>query len=462
MLGIDEDRVNVNGGAVALGHPIGASGARILGALVLELRRRGGGYGCAAICSGGGQGDAIIVQRLTERPHILPPPPGGGAIRATDERGAAFFDLDRTLIAGSLGVPVRPRGLQGGAAHRAATSPATRTRTSSSACAARPTRAPTRVRERVVGDARGRAACATCSGSPARRARRRAAAAVPADARDRLRAPGRGPPDLHLHRRRAGDGRADGDRADLRRRRRLGRRGRSTATTPGREGGPFNYREGKAQAIRELAEREGIDLAASYAYSDSESDLPMLRLVGHPVAVNPDKELARVARAEGWEIMRFERLGPRSCASPRRRPLLSGSSAVRKAAVRAHEPARADRRAARDPRPRRAASPTRGSRRTPREWDREHTFPRELFAELGELGLMGVCVPEEHGGAGADFLSYVLVLEELSRADAGVGVTVAVHTSAGTLPILDHGTRGADRRARAARSPRARSSPRSR
>ncbi len=74
------------------------------------------------------------------------------------------------------------------------------------------------------------------------------------------------------------------------------------------------------------------------------------------------------------------------------------------------------------------------------EWDRGHTFPRELFAELGELGLMGVCVPAEHGGAGADFVSYVLVLEELSRADAGVGVTVAVHTSAGTLPILNHGT----------------------
>jgi acetyl-CoA C-acetyltransferase len=61
-LGIDEDRVNVNGGAVALGHPIGASGARILGTLVHELRRRGGGVGCAAICSGGGQGDAVIVR----------------------------------------------------------------------------------------------------------------------------------------------------------------------------------------------------------------------------------------------------------------------------------------------------------------------------------------------------------------------------------------------------------------
>ena len=62
MLGIDEEKVNVNGGAVALGHPIGASGARILGSLMLELRRRGGGVGCAAICSGGGQGDAVIIE----------------------------------------------------------------------------------------------------------------------------------------------------------------------------------------------------------------------------------------------------------------------------------------------------------------------------------------------------------------------------------------------------------------
>jgi acetyl-CoA C-acetyltransferase len=62
MLEIDEDKVNVNGGAVAIGHPIGASGARILGALIHELHRRGGGLGCAAICSGGGQGDAVIVE----------------------------------------------------------------------------------------------------------------------------------------------------------------------------------------------------------------------------------------------------------------------------------------------------------------------------------------------------------------------------------------------------------------
>ena len=62
MLGVDEDKVNVNGGAIALGHPIGASGARIVGALIHELRRRGGGLGVAAICSGGGQGDAIVLE----------------------------------------------------------------------------------------------------------------------------------------------------------------------------------------------------------------------------------------------------------------------------------------------------------------------------------------------------------------------------------------------------------------
>src|ERR687885_2932004 len=73
-------------------------------------------------------------------------------------------------------------------------------------------------------------------------------------------------------------------------------------------------------------------------------------------------------------------------------------------------------------------------------WDREHTFPKQVVQHLAELGLMGDCVPAEQGGAGADFLSYCLVLEELSRADAGVGVTVAVHTSACTLPLLAHGS----------------------
>jgi HAD superfamily hydrolase (TIGR01490 family) len=75
--------------------------------------------------------------------------------------------------------------------------------------------------------------------------------------------------------------------------------------------GLFIYGAGKARAIRQLAQREQIDLDDSYAYSDSVSDLPMLRVVGHPVAVNPDAALARLAREEGWEVLRFDRLGRR-------------------------------------------------------------------------------------------------------------------------------------------------------
>lgn len=79
----------------------------------------------------------------------------------------------------------------------------------------------------------------------------------------------------------------------------------------GRPIGLFVYRGGKAEAIRELAEREGFDLADCYAYSDSESDLPMLEAVGHPVAVNPDATLAKIARERGWDVLRFDRLGRR-------------------------------------------------------------------------------------------------------------------------------------------------------
>ena len=79
----------------------------------------------------------------------------------------------------------------------------------------------------------------------------------------------------------------------------------------GRPDGPFTYRSGKAEAITLVADEHGIDLSASYAYSDSESDLPMLSAVGHPVAVNPDAELERIARDRGWRIMRFDKLGRR-------------------------------------------------------------------------------------------------------------------------------------------------------
>jgi len=82
-------------------------------------------------------------------------------------------------------------------------------------------------------------------------------------------------------------------------------------TYTGRAAGPFNYREGKVTAMAELAVAEQLDLARSYAYSDSESDLPMLRAVGHPVVVNPDAELARIAAREGWEVLRMDPLGRR-------------------------------------------------------------------------------------------------------------------------------------------------------
>ncbi len=77
----------------------------------------------------------------------------------------------------------------------------------------------------------------------------------------------------------------------------------------GRATGTFLYGEAKAVAIRDLAEREGINLADSYAYSDSASDVPMLTVVGHPVVVNPDAELLALAQEGGWEVLRLDRLG---------------------------------------------------------------------------------------------------------------------------------------------------------
>lgn len=85
-------------------------------------------------------------------------------------------------------------------------------------------------------------------------------------------------------------------------------------TFTGRFDGPFVYGPGKVEAMEAFAAEHGIDLAASYAYSDSISDLPMLRAVGHPVVVNPDPPLAEIAREEGWQTMRFEQLGRRLVA----------------------------------------------------------------------------------------------------------------------------------------------------
>jgi HAD superfamily hydrolase (TIGR01490 family) len=79
----------------------------------------------------------------------------------------------------------------------------------------------------------------------------------------------------------------------------------------GRPAGPFNYREGKVISMREVAARDGVDLEASYAYSDSESDVPMLRAVGYAVVVNPDAALRRIAAAEDWEVIELDPLGRR-------------------------------------------------------------------------------------------------------------------------------------------------------
>ena len=303
MLGIDEERVNVNGGAVALGHPIGASGARIIGALVLELRRRGGGYGCAAICSGGGQGDADHRARVTRAPAH--PPAAARRRRAprAGERGAAFFDLDRTLIAGSSSFQFGRAAYKAGLRHPPRQSPATRTRTSSSACAARPTRAPTRSASGSGRCSRARA-CATCSGSRPR-ARRRAAAPVPAHARDRLRAPGRGPPDLHLHRGRAGDGRADGDRAHLRRRGRLASPRSSTASTPA------------ARAARSTTARARRRRSASWPSARTSTSPPRTPTrTRSPTCrcCGSSGILSRSTRTRSWRASRARR-GGRSCAS---------------------------------------------------------------------------------------------------------------------------------------------------
>jgi HAD superfamily hydrolase (TIGR01490 family) len=245
---------------------------------------------------------------LTERPHILPPPPGGGALRRPEEKGAAFFDLDRTLMAGSSAFQFGRAAYKSGLVTRrqiardAWENVHFRLRGSTDA-------GTDQLRERIGQMLEGVRV----------RELQRMAPDVLAGVLPRLY-----PQMLEIAYAHQDEGRpifictaASQEMAEL-----MaivltfdGAVGSVSEVVDGhytgRAGGPFTYREGKAEAIRDLAEREGIDLAASWAYSDSESDLPMLRLVGHPVAVNPDAELGSVARAEGWEVLRFERLGRR-------------------------------------------------------------------------------------------------------------------------------------------------------
>ncbi|MBS1885271.1 MAG: HAD-IB family hydrolase [Actinobacteria bacterium] len=109
----------------------------------------------------------------------------------------------------------------------------------------------------------------------------------------------------------------------------------------GRLDGPFVYGPGKVTAMEEFARPQEIDLGASYAYSDSLSDLPMLRAVGHPVAVNPDPPLAAIAKEEGWQTLRFERLGRRLTAvAVTVIATIAGFGATRVAAHRRRRPRR--------------------------------------------------------------------------------------------------------------------------
>lgn len=102
----------------------------------------------------------------------------------------------------------------------------------------------------------------------------------------------------------------------------------------GRLDGPLVYREGKVEAMQRLAEDHGLDLATSWAYSDSESDLPMLRAVGNPVVVNPDRELTSIANAEGWRVIRFERLGRNLAVSAALGTALIAAAATRAVGAR--------------------------------------------------------------------------------------------------------------------------------
>ncbi len=302
---------------------------------------------------------------MTERPHILPPPPGAEDEVRERGRGAAFFDLDRTLMAGSSGFQfIR-------AAYRAEMVS----------------------RRQLLSDARANMAFRLRGSTDV--STDQVMDRIDAMLRDvRVRDLQRLAPDVLagvLPRVYPGMleiayGHQDAGRPVFICTAASQEMGELMAMVftfdgavgtvyetdggvyTGRLGGPFNYREGKAAAIRELAEREGIDLAASYAYSDSESDLPMLRAVGHPVAVNPDTELARIAREEGWETLRFDRLGRRLRLGAAAAAVASigglGSVALR----RRPGPAGAGRRrdAPTGTRPRRAAPPPSTARRAPK------------------------------------------------------------------------------------------------
>ena len=296
MLGVDESKVNVNGGAIALGHPIGASGARILhdaGERAAPPRRRAGLRGHLLRRRPGRRDDHRGQWGLRPLRAGEPPPSSTSTRRSSRARARVHFAraayregmLSRRQLAGDVWANVRFR-LQG------STDEGTE-----------------ELKQRILDAIAGQRVVDLARLGP-----HVLAGVLPLlyhqvleeayahqDAGRRVYIVTAASQELaevlaHVL---VLDG-GIGMRSEVK-----------DGVYTGRADGPFTYREGKAEAIRELAAREGIDLEASYAYSDSESDLPMMRAVGHPVAVNPDAALERVARAEGWRIMRFDKLGRR-------------------------------------------------------------------------------------------------------------------------------------------------------
>ena len=274
------------------------------------------------------------------------------------------------------------------------------------------------------------------------RAVRRAPAPVPADARRRLPPPGRRGPGVHLHRGDAGHRRHARARPRLRRRGGLPPRRHATAST--RAASTARSATGRASPSGCARSRRPAAWISTRR-GPTRTRSPICRCCAR--SGTRGREPRPRARARGPR----ERLGDHALRDARPAP----EGRRRRDAPRPRPPAAPHASASRRPadvrgphRPSSARSATSRGRFSdeivaPRaaDWDREKRFPREVANQLGELGLMGVCVPEDLGGAGADFVSYVLVIEEISRGDAGLGVTLAVHTSAGTLPIVTYGTR---------------------
>ena len=261
--------------------------------------------------TGPGEGSKSGIERASPPGggyRALPSPPGGGAVRTPGDRGAAFFDLDRTLMAGSSAFQFGRAAYQAGMVTRRqlASDAWENLRFRLHGSTDESTDA---LRDRISNQLKGTRV----------RDLQRLGGPVLAGVLPRLY-----PRMLEIAYEHQDAGRpiyictaASQEMAEL-----LafvltfdgGIGSRSEVVDgvyTGHPGGPFTYREGKAEAMREVAAAEDIDLAASYAYSDSESDLPMLRLVGHPVVVNPDRHLAKIAAEEGWDVLRFERLGTR-------------------------------------------------------------------------------------------------------------------------------------------------------